>query len=317
MNEASSSDFGQPQVCILMCTYNGERYLSEQLESIKAQTYNNWKLFVSDDGSTDNTVPILLEFQASLALGRMEILVGPQKGFAANFLHLVTNSAIDGAFFAFCDQDDVWINRKLHAAISRLQSLADLDAKPAVFGSTTTLTDANLNVLGKSHTLAIAPSFENALAQNIAGGNTLVFNRRMRELLLRIGNVEIVSHDWWVYLICTGVGGTFVFDENAKILYRQHNRNMVGANSSIRAKLDRIKLLMLGRYKHWMDVNINALEQARHLLTNENLVTMEQFASLRRSSMPNRLIQLYRSGVHRQSTLGNVGLYFACLLNKL
>ncbi len=300
-----------------MGTFQGESHLLEQLESIRFQTHDYWRLFVSDDGSTDNTLSILSDFQASLPLGQMEIVAGPRRGFAANFMSLLLNPAIEGDYFAFCDQDDVWNKEKLAVAVSNLHYISDLGERPSVYGSATTLIDESLNVLGKSHAACPVSSFKNALAQNIAGGNTMVINRKMRELLLKIGNVEIVSHDWWIYLICTGVGGVFYFDERPEILYRQHTNNLVGANSSRKAQLQRLKHLMHGRYKRWMEVNLNALERARPVLKKENIITMEQLASLRRMPFPLRLVELYRSGIRRQSWQGNLGLFFACLRDLL
>lgn len=304
-------------VCILMGTFQGERFLREQLESIRSQTHEQWKLFVSDDGSTDNTLSILRDFQASLPPGRMEMVAGPQRNFADNFLSLVLNQSIDGDYFAFCDQDDVWNKEKLTVAVSTLQSLSDLNEKPAVYGAATLLVDENLSVLGNSHNVRPSPSFKNALVQNIAGGNTMVFNKKMRGLLLTIGSAEIVSHDWWVYLICMGAGGVFYFDERPVILYRQHANNLIGENSSGKAQFQRIKQLMHGRYKYWMKINLNALESAKSVLTRENAVVMEQLASLRKMPFPFRLFELHQSGIRRQSWQGNLGLFFACLLNLI
>lgn len=317
MNELNPIEDREKQVCILMGTFLGDRHLLEQLESIKSQTYAQWKLFVSDDGSTDNTLRILLDFQASLPPGQMEIVVGPKKGFAANFLSLVLNPSIEGDYFAFCDQDDVWNKEKLAVAVSKLQYLSGLGKKPAAYGTATLLVDDDLSVLGKSHAVCPIPSFQNALAQNIAGGNTIVFNKKLRELILKIGYVEIVSHDWWVYLICTGVGGEFYFDERPRILYRQHSNNLVGANLSKKAQLQRVNKLSQGRYRLWMDINLKALEKAYSLLTRENTVTMERLVSLRNIPFPLRIVELYRSGIRRQSWLGNLGLFFACLLKLI
>lgn len=318
MNKLDPFEVRENRVCILMGTFQGEKHLLEQLESIRSQTHGHWKLFVSDDGSTDNTLPILLDFQASLCPGQMEIVAGPRRGFAANFMSLLLNPSIEGDYFAFCDQDDVWNKEKLAVAVSNLQSLSGPGERPAVYGSATIAVDDNLNLLEKSHATRPVPSFKNALVQNIAGGNTIVLNKKMRELHLKIGNVEIVSHDWWIYLICTGADGIFYFDERPEILYRQHANNLIGANSpSRKVKLQRLKQVMHGRYKYWMGINLNALENARSVLTKENIIVMEQLASLRRMPFPLRLVELYRSGIRRQSWHGNLGLFFACLLNWL
>lgn len=313
----SSPGVSEKRVCILMSTFQGGRHLLEQLGSIRSQTYRYWRLFVSDDGSTDDTLRILADFQASVNPDQVVIVAGPRKGFAANFMSLLMNRSIEGDYFAFCDQDDVWKEEKLAVAVSNLESQSDLGGMPAVYGSATLVVDEDLNVLGKSPVVRPVPSFKNALAQNIVSGNTIVLNKKMRELLLQIGNVEIVSHDWWIYLICTGVGGVFYFDERPAILYRQHTNNLIGAVPSKRSQLTHLKQLMRGRYKRWMDINLNALKNAKSVLTSENIQVMEQLASLRKMPFPFRLVELRRSGIRRQSWHGNLGLFSACLLNLL
>ena len=313
----SSLGVGEKRVSILMSTFQGGKYLLEQLESIRSQTFPHWRLFVSDDGSTDNTLRILLDFQASVNPDQVVIVAGPRKGFAANFMSLLLSPSIDGDYFAFCDQDDVWKDEKLAIAISNLESQSDLGKRPAVYGSATIVVDDDLNVLGKSPVAHPVPSFGNALVQNIVSGNTIVLNKKMRELLLQIGNVEVVSHDWWIYLICTGAGGVFYFDEKPEILYRQHTNNLIGAASSKRLQVPRLKQLMNGRFKRWMDINLNALENAKSVLTSENIHVMEHLALLRKMSLGCRLVELRRSGIRRQSWRGNLGLFSACLLNLL
>lgn len=300
-----------------MCTFQGEAHLLEQLESIRAQTHENWTLFVSDDGSTDGTLPILREFQASLPPGRMTIVAGPRQGFAANFLSLLLNPLADGDYFAFSDQDDVWYPDKVAVALSALQSLHNTSSRPCAYGAATVVVDDALKVLGVSRIFRPIPSFKNALAQNIAGGNTITLNRALRMVLLKIGHVKIVSHDWWVYLVCTGAGGEFIFDDKPALLYRQHTENLVGDSSSLKMKLQRLASVFQGRYKGWMEINLEALEHASTLLTHENLATVTQFSSLRRMKFPRRVLELHRSGVRRQNLSGNFGLYFACLLNLL
>ena len=110
-----------PKVAILMCTYNGEKYLVEQLESIAAQTHQNWAVYVSDDGSSDSTNQILSKYQDKWGKCRLFIQRGPSKGFAANFLSLVTNSKIHADFYAYSDQDDIFETNKLERAIKSLK----------------------------------------------------------------------------------------------------------------------------------------------------------------------------------------------------
>ena len=99
----------QPHVAILMCTLNGERFLKEQLDSFTTQTHQDWTLWVSDDGSTDQTLEILRATQAEWGADRLKIVEGPRKGFARNFLSLACRAEIEAEYFAFSDQDDVWL----------------------------------------------------------------------------------------------------------------------------------------------------------------------------------------------------------------
>ena len=318
MSDTAPQSHHKSKIFILMCTFQGEKYLAEQLESIRQQRYRNWQLFVSDDGSTDQTLAILRHFQASLAPGQMQIFNGPRKGFSNNFMQLLLNPSIAGGdYYAFSDQDDFWCDDKLTVAIAKLESLSGQTQKPAVYASARTLVDSQLKPIGEEGTHRLMPSFKNALAQNIAGGNTIVLNEHMRTILLNLGVTEVVSHDWWVYLMCTGVGGIFYYDEKAHVLYRQHSNNAIGSNSSWRMRLNRLQQFFSGRYRRWMDLNLKALERSKWALTSDHAITMEKLALLRKKSALARVVELFLSGIHRQSRLGTAGLLLACQLRMV
>lgn len=128
------------RVAILLTTYNGEKYLQDQLDSIAGQTYRNWKLYASDDGSTDSTLDILQRFQRQYGANQVHLFAGPRTGFAQNFLSLIRNPDIHAEYFAFCDQDDVWFAHKLERSVTRLDVLPD-NTNPAVYCSRTRLID--------------------------------------------------------------------------------------------------------------------------------------------------------------------------------
>ena len=109
-----------PLVAILLCTYNGARFLAEQLDSLEAQPHQNWVVIASDDGSTDQTLEILQQYQAKWPLGKLMIRSGPQKGFCQNFLSLACDPEIKADYYAFCDQDDVWLPEKLEVALENI-----------------------------------------------------------------------------------------------------------------------------------------------------------------------------------------------------
>ena len=107
-------------VAILMGCYNGAEYLSEQLDSLESQTHTNWRLYASVDGSTDGTLEILQAYQAKWGVDKLIIRQGSRQGFCKNFLSLACDPSIKADYYAFCDQDDVWLPEKIKAAVSYL-----------------------------------------------------------------------------------------------------------------------------------------------------------------------------------------------------
>ena len=164
-----------PSVAILLCTFNGAGFLPAQLSSYTDQLLADWRIYASDDGSSDETCAILSEFQRRLGPSRMEMRDGPRGGYVANFLSLACDPSIGADYYAFSDQDDIWESEKLSRAVNWLQSASS--QVPAVYCSRTRLIDENGREYGFSPLFRRKPDFKNALVQSIAGGNTMVFNR--------------------------------------------------------------------------------------------------------------------------------------------
>ena len=101
----------EPLIAILMCTYNGERFIAEQIDSFLNQTHKNIALWVSDDGSTDGTMIILKKYQEKFPKGRFKIINGPGKGFVMNFLSLICHKDVKADYYAFSDQDDICLDK--------------------------------------------------------------------------------------------------------------------------------------------------------------------------------------------------------------
>ena len=157
-----------PNICILMSTYNGERFLAEQLQSIENQTHKNWRLVISDDGSNDNTLVIAKQFQEKWTSDLVEIRLGPEKGFCQNFLSMACDSSIRADLYAFCDQDDVWMVDKLSRSAAYFEANND-SLLPRVYCGRTEIVDENLKSLGLSPEFSLPRSFRNAIVQSIAG----------------------------------------------------------------------------------------------------------------------------------------------------
>lgn len=309
-------DEAPPKVAVLLCTMQGQRFLAEQLNSIATQTHPNWEIWASDDGSDDHTHAILEYYQDHWGEDRVSIHSGPAEGSTANFLSLTCRADIDTEFFAYADQDDIWEADKLERAVRWLQTVPR--NVPALYGSRTQLVDERNQYLGYSPLFLRTPSFENALVQNVAGGNTMVFNRAARDLLRRAGDqVQVVAHDWWAYMVITGCGGRVHYDPYPTVRYRQHDHNQVGSNQSWGSRLVRLRLLLKGRFRQWNDSNLRSLWSVESLMTPASRETLEAFERARKGSVWERLKGLWSAGVYRQTLLGNLGLIAAAILRKL
>ena len=305
-----------PKIIIFLGTYNGQRYLAEQLDSICSQTHKNWELWVSDDGSEDNTCQILRDYQNRLGDSVLHIFAGPRKGFSANFLSLVCNKKSEGVYYAYSDQDDIWDPNKLQHAIDWLNPISK--EIPSLYCTRTTLVNDCGNVIGYSPLFRKAPCFLNALVQNIGGGNTMVFNRKTINLLREAGeNINVVAHDWWTYQIVTGANGVVFYDPYPTVHYRQHGSNLIGSNQGWFARLSRFSMLFKGRFKKWNDVNFHSLISISHLLTEENRLVLSKMMSAREAWLISRMIKIKRIGIYRQTFLGNIGLIVGVLFKKI
>jgi len=307
---------GNPSVAILLGTYNGELFLEEQLDSLESQTVRNWKLYVSDDGSTDATLGIIHSYQSKLGTDKIQYRVGPQKGFAQNFLSLACDPGIKADYYAFCDQDDVWLPEKLSVAIEHIARESSPE-KLYAYGGRTTYTDKKLKPIGLSPLFVFPRTFRNALIQNIAGGNTIVFNHATKTLLEKVGLVPTPSHDWWLYQLVTGAGGVMYYDPKPYIFYRQHINSLVGANVSIKSLYVRFSMLANGKFKEWTDRNVQSLHEAVNYLQPENIEVLMLLRKMRNAGFKDRIRLMQVCGLYRQTRRGTLSLAIASMLGKI
>jgi glycosyltransferase involved in cell wall biosynthesis len=299
-----------------MCTFQGERFLAAQLASISAQTHQNWTLWVSDDGSTDQTLEILRATQELWGKDRLKIISGPCKGFARNFLSLTCHPEIEANYYAFSDQDDIWLPSKLTRALEKLTEQPHNTA--LLYGSRTSLIDETGTPIGISPLIPKRLDFSNALVQNVAGGNTMVFNHALVKTLRGAGaELDIVSHDWWLYIVATATGGKVVFDQEPHILYRQHKGNLVGANSSLTSRFKRLQKLFSGRFAGWIQQNQRCINTLEAKMTIESFHRAQLLATIHQVWLYKRLVYFIQSSVRRQSMTGNIALLAAVVLNQV
>lgn len=265
-----------------MSTYNGEKYLEEQLESLVRQEGVEIRILVRDDGSKDATCDILNKWQASHP-GLVDFVKGENVGFAMSFTHLLQMAVVrypEAEYFAFCDQDDVWLPEKLRMAVEKLE--AEAKDIPVAYCSNTRLVDSNLQFLRMCWKKDEARlTKERALIQSFATGCTMVFNRRAAETYVSHLPEVIKVHDFLMYQLCMFLGKV-VYDENSYILYRQHGNNQIG-QPGFRKRWQR--RWASGNYKkHTLELqNYRFLKAYKDLLSVDDIGLISQMAFYRRS----------------------------------
>jgi glycosyltransferase involved in cell wall biosynthesis len=304
------------RIAVLMAVLNGEKFLNDQLRSLETQTVPTIDIWASDDGSTDGSISLLKQWQKRWIKGEFHILVGPGKGFSENFRSLMMRGNIEADFFAFCDQDDVWDNDKLEIAVKQLSQ--NCVAWPGIYASRTRIISASGDKIGVSPLFSRQPSFRNAIVQNIGGGNTMLINSLawniIREGARRTG---FVSHDWWSYLLVSGIGGKVIYDPIPRTSYRRHEENLVGDNVSTSARIDRLFRLLSGEFADWNQRNLDSLEKCADLLASDSRNLFKEFICIRQSVAFMALWRLAKSGIHRQSSIDNAALFLASMIGKL
>lgn len=231
------------KVLVLLSTYNGEKYLKQQLDSLLAQQGVDLSILVRDDGSTDGTINILQEYQEkNNNMHLMNRMGGGENVGCANSFALLLNEAYKERtlfdYFAFCDQDDVWMNDKVLRAVSLLDTINDND-KPCCYCSNLNITDSDLHVLkvrwNKSD--AFTTKYE-SLVCSMATGCTMLFNKKVLEFFTEYKPEHLIIHDKWLAQTCLFFGKV-IYDKTSYILYRQHSNNVIGMKVKLKDRLKR------------------------------------------------------------------------------
>lgn len=297
-------------VNILLSTYNGEKYLPELLDSLVNQTYPHLKITIRDDGSTDNTIAIVEEF--ARARSGVTLIKGQNIGITRSFFTLL-NEAEPCGYYAFCDQDDVWLPDKLERAVNAI------DKYPAstrvMYCSAYKLVDEKLKPIGKSCVKDIKPGFGNALVENNATGCTIVLNRAAREKLVNKLPRKALMHDWWMYIAISAFGEV-IYDPTPSILYRQHTSNVLGVKANPFSR-------WVNRIRQYRNRNGERLirrqvcefyELYKEEMDEKTLEMTEQFLD---DSFINRIKNIFNNTFYRQAAIDNLIFKVLYLANKI
>lgn len=269
------------RVQVLMSTYNGEKYLSEQIESLLKQEDVEISILIRDDGSTDSTVDILKKYSNKKNIKYYE---GKNLGYGKSFLEVLKMSD-DADYYAFCDQDDIWQPKKLISAIKKLESE---ESEYKLYFSNLTIVNENMDIIGEKDFKNMPLTLEREIIRHSASGATMVFNKNLKSIVngYNFNNVSYpVSHDFIVNLLCIVVGGKVIFDQKSYIKYRQHNNNVTGTSQSL---LKRFKYEYNSCFKHrnWRQkllVDLLDNKECKSKITDINLKKMNEIINYRDS----------------------------------
>lgn len=303
-------------VAILMATFNGVLYLKNQIRSIIDQDYSNWRLYVRDDESSDDTVKLINEFVIND--DRITLIsddhgnLGPTHNFELLLKHVLNSGE---RYVCFADQDDVWDSEKISTLLVEMMAVEKSSRNlPVLVHSDLCVTDQSLRVLHSSFMQYQHVHHENKcplsvlLAQNFVTGCTVMMNRRLLEVALPIPR-EALMHDWWLAL-CAAAFGHIGYIDKALMKYRQHGSNEVGAKS-IKNYLNPFKTNWMDHWFKGRGNFVRSVHQVRIVVErikeydpeNSNLELIESYATLLALPRWQRIKMLKKNGIHCQSWL--------------
>lgn len=222
------------KIAVLMSTYNGQKYIRNQIESILNQNGVDVDLYIRDDGSSDNTLNIIKEYKNII------LYQGKNIGVGNSFMNLLYCVPQQYDYYAFSDQDDIWMTDKLIIAINKIKD--NYNGGSVLYCSNQILVDKDLKKIGMRYDIAPDISCEQIFSVNKVSGCTMVWNKTLQKLLCnKKPSCDLLKcriHDVWVAIVAS-ISGKIIYDSNGYILYRQHENNVVGGIED--NKLDKLK----------------------------------------------------------------------------
>lgn len=302
------------EVAILMSTYNGERYLEEQIESILNQTYCDWTLYIRDDGSKDHTADIIRRFtqRSNKIVFINDNSARRNVGVCNSFMSLLKRTS--ARYYFFCDQDDVWLENKIEVS---LRLLKENEPGPVCVFTDAEVVSKNLKPLQRMDADNVWTDFLQLAFTNCVTGCTMAFTQEVKRLINFENNFDnIYMHDWWIALLAAHFG-KLVYYNQPTLLYRQHGNNVIGGNerNTVRHVFHRLNHMQKERenVKHSVDLLTEFYSQYGDSFTENEKCYLFAYATLRKqSSFSNNLKLVIQFPPRRRNFKGK--LFFSYLL---
>ena len=299
------------KVAILLSSYNGERYIQDQVVSILEQKIDcDLTLYVRDDGSTDSTVQILRRIEESDS--RLVIITGNNCGATNSFFELLRMASglpMEYTYFALSDQDDVWDSDKIQIGINAIRQLGN--TYPILYGSITRPVNENLEVIPRKRSTLKPITFYNSIIQTFIAGHTQVMNRQLLDLVYNADSSYIYGYDSFILNVAV-LSGEVVFDNVAHASYRQHENNQLGTSnynriSWIKQRLNRIQKGDAVKYGTQIEY---ICEYCKKLMSQEQYDEITRFLECRKSFFK-RIGYIVTKRLYRQELFEDIAF---CLL---
>lgn len=292
-----------------MATYNGRKFISEQIESILSQSFDNWHLYINDDNSTDNTFEIIKEYETKYPEKITVSKSLSSLGAKGNFFKLT--ELAESEYIMFCDQDDVWKADKIERTLKLMQETENGKKDiPALVHTDLCVVDEKLNVINPSYFrlshIKNEMALNRAIVQNCVTGCTMMVNKALLKLAGN-NNKNIIMHDWWLYLIASAFGKIGFLNE-ATIKYRQHSKNEVGAKGLKYRKKVEIKNSLIKTYnqaEHFYNV-------FKDILTDTQKKLLEGYINLPKYSKIKKIRTIFRYRFFKHSLLRKIIHLLVC-----
>lgn len=302
------------RVLVLMSTYNGEKYLREQLDSLFLQKDVDMTLLVRDDGSSDGTISILEEYRIMYP-SKMKIIRGANCGCKDSFF-LLMKEAVKAYpkydYYAFSDQDDIWLDDKLISGVNAL----DKEKNPIkLYYCDPQCVDENINILDIKAVPARNTLEESFILQPSIGCG-MVFSSYVLINGSKADPTMINNHDAWIYRMTLALGGTVLRDKKPHILYRQHSNNTIGYNQSFKSRWKR-------RLKMFMNDDCFRSKQAMELIRSyDDLIPEKEKKVLNimvayKRSFSMKLSIILNKRFRSLKPFHNIMFYFAVCFGKI
>lgn len=299
------------RIQVLMSTYNGEKYLREQIDSILEQDCEKKKkakvqLLVRDDGSKDGTQQILEEY-AQRYPDTVRWYQGENVGVIKSFFDLVMQSDDEAKYYAFADQDDFWMSDKLGSGIIALEKMQE-ERKPNLYCCRPLLVDEKLEEIPMDEKrFQVHVAFENALIENVVVGCTMVMNQSLRDMVKENCPNEIMMHDRWFYMLATCFGQIY-YDKTPHIKYRQHGNNQVGMDMSL-VKEFRERVTKVKQKSQAISAQVKEFQKIYGVVLKEEAFCIEKEEAVRHLMLVNDYVESLNSFAKRCKLISSGRLY--------